>query len=183
MVKSSQPLNNGWANDQRRKQPLAQEHPYGCVMVTNRSVMVKVRQQIRIRKNNANFAKRGSPCSLLTTARETLSHAHRGSNSECRTTPWGGHAHVCTPPTDCASGHHPSRQQTTLGPQCFARLKARFDPRPLPRQGHRCLLNHPLPRKGWQANYNVRWHLRKQRYINPTFQLFSLVGYSTYHIR
>ena len=56
------------------------------------------------------------PCSLRTAARETLSHAHRGSNSECRTTPWGGHAHVCTPPTDCASGHHPSRQQTTLGP-------------------------------------------------------------------
>ena len=44
MVKSSQPLNNGWANGQRRKQPLAQEHPYGCVMVTNRCVMVKVRQ-------------------------------------------------------------------------------------------------------------------------------------------
>ena len=60
------------------------------------------------------FAKRDSPCSLFTTARETLSHAHRESTPLA--TPWGGHAHVCTPATDCASGHHLSRQQTTLGP-------------------------------------------------------------------
>ena len=55
------------------------------------------------------------PCSLRTAARETLSHAHRGSNSECRTTPWGGHAHVCAPATRCASGHRSVTTTDNIG--------------------------------------------------------------------
>ena len=130
---------------------------------------------VNVQKNNANFAKRGSPCSLLTTARETLSHAHRESTPFGYPVGWPC-ACLCTPNRLCFRS---SSVTTTdnIGALVLRPVTGQIRSQTFASARSSVLAKPPASAQRAVGKLQRALASQKQRYINPTYKLFSLVGY------